>query len=185
MSESRVVVYGVNEDGAYVPISVISGATAVNITQISGAALSYSNPLPTASEALTVQGDGAGIITLDTPTPYYVNSDVNMLSAAVRSGNQNTADFGTRNFRGMFAVIDVTALANPLTATIQGKWGTTYFSLLAGAAFAVPGTQILRVGVGLTPAANLVVNDMLPPIVRVSLATTGNHTTAVRFLMVV
>jgi len=69
-------------------------------------------------------------------------------------------------------VIDVTAIGGTpsMVVTIQGKDQASgkYYTILASAAITGVGTTILRVGRGLTAAANLVVNDRLPPTWRIS-----------------
>jgi hypothetical protein len=68
-------------------------------------------------------------------------------------------------------VIDITALTGGGTATftLQGKdpHSAKYYNILASTALAGTGTTILRVGAGLTAAANLVVNDIMPKTFRV------------------
>lgn len=67
-------------------------------------------------------------------------------------------------------VIDCTAsAATPsVVFTVLGvdrASGKTY-TILASAAITGTGTTVLRVGAGLTAAANLVANDTLPPVIR-------------------
>ena len=63
-------------------------------------------------------------------------------------------------------MIDVTAIsATPsVTFTIQGKDDLSgkYYTILASAAITGTGTTVLRVYPGLTAAANLTANDVLP-----------------------
>ncbi len=68
--------------------------------------------------------------------------------------------------RGGQFVIDVTAGSTlSLTPTIDGldtlsgKW----YNLLTGTALTATGTTVLRVYPGLTPAANVIASDFLPP----------------------
>jgi hypothetical protein len=186
MSESRVIVYGIDSvTGNLVPLQVgVSGATAVNLTQVLGQPVSQGNPIPILSEVTGLTGNGAGVITATNGTPEHGASDVSMLSAAVRTGNINTEDFvQVVNLKQLIAVIRVTALANPITPKIQGQWGNTYYDILTGAAIAAPGVVLLRLSPYLTAVPSLVAADILPPVFRLSLATTGNHTTEVRFLV--
>lgn len=81
---------------------------------------------------------------------------------------------------GVF-VIDVTAAAAPsVVFTISGvdRLSGQVYTVLASAAIVGTGTTVLRVGPALTAAANLVANDCLPPIIRVTAAHgNGNSVT--------
>lgn len=82
----------------------------------------------------------------------------------------NGADQTNHNGRGITVVVDITALTGTsITFTIQGKDPTSgkYYTLLVSAALVGTGTTILRVGPGLTAAANTVANDQLPRTFRV------------------
>jgi hypothetical protein len=72
----------------------------------------------------------------------------------------------------LHVVIDVTAVtATPaLTVRIQGKDPASgkYYDILVSAVIATVSTTVLRVGPGLTAAANLVANDMIPSVWRVT-----------------
>jgi len=72
----------------------------------------------------------------------------------------------------LHVIIDVTAVtATPaLTVKIQGKDRASgkYYDILVSAAIATVSTTVLKVGPGLTAAANLVANDFLPAIWRVT-----------------
>lgn len=99
-------------------------------------------------------------------------------ASTARTATPDTAEFelpaGSK--AGVF-VIDVTAATStPSTVfTVLGVdrvSGKTY-TILASAAIVGTGTTVLRVGPGLTAAANLVANDILPPVIRIS-AVHGN-----------
>jgi hypothetical protein len=68
--------------------------------------------------------------------------------------------------------VNITSITGTLTVTLYGKDGASgmYYSLLASAALASPGLTVLEVGPALTAAANLTVNDYLPPTWRVGAA---------------
>lgn len=72
----------------------------------------------------------------------------------------------------LHVIIDVTAVtATPaLTVTIQGKDPASgkYYTILASTAIATVSTTVLKVGPAFTAAANLVANDMIPSIWRVT-----------------
>lgn len=93
-------------------------------------------------------------------------SDLTVFASAARTATTNGSD--TVNYNGSFlhVVIDVTAAADTpsVVFTIQGKDVVSgkYYTLLASAAITGTGTTVLRVGPGLTAAANLVASDILP-----------------------
>ena len=95
-------------------------------------------------------------------------------TSAARTASIDSADITNYNARGLHLVIDATAVtATPsITVTIQGKdtHSGKYYTILASAAITAVSTTVLRVYPGLTAAANLVANDVLPRIWRVSVA---------------
>lgn len=101
-----------------------------------------------------------------------------ILASVARTATPNTEELevpsGTRF--GVF-VIDVTAATStPSTVfTVSGvdRGSGQIYTILASAAIVGVGTTVLRVGPGLTAAANLVANDIIPPVIRIT-ATHGN-----------
>jgi hypothetical protein len=77
-------------------------------------------------------------------------------------------------------IINITALtgAGTATFTVQGKdtVSGSYYTILASAALATTATTVLRIGPGLTAAANLVANDVLPRTFRVIMTEGGTLT---------
>lgn len=97
-----------------------------------------------------------------------------VLASAARTATPDTQELEVAGYRGLHLTIDVTAVdATPsVTVTILGVdrvSGKTY-TILASAAITGVSTTILKVGPGLTAAANLVANDVLPPVIRISAA---------------
>lgn len=94
------------------------------------------------------------------------NTDLVILSSAVRAASANGQDRTNQNARGILVVIDVTAVptVDTVTFTLQGKDPASgkYYTILASAALVAAGTVVLRVYPGLTAAANLVASDALP-----------------------
>lgn len=95
-------------------------------------------------------------------------------SAARTAAPVDTMEYEVAGYRGLVLVIDATAVtATPaLTVSILGvdrASGKTY-TILASTAIATAVTTVLRVGPGLTAAANLVASDVLPPVIRISAA---------------
>lgn len=105
------------------------------------------------------------------------NRNDTILASAARTATHNTADLVNHNGRSLHLVIDTTAIAATpsVVFTIQGKDEVSgqYYTILASAAITSVSTVILRVGPGLTAAANLVANDVLPRTWRV-LVTHGD-----------
>lgn len=98
------------------------------------------------------------------------------LAAAAAGANGTDREAPTQ--KGITVVVDITALTGTtptLTVTIQGKDVVSgkYYTLLASAALNATGTTVLRVYPGLTAAANLTVNDIVPIAYRVNTAVGG------------
>lgn len=95
-------------------------------------------------------------------------------NVAVADKTQQTTtfsvDFDNPDGAGLTLVTDVTnAGTGSLTPSIRGitPHGTTY-PILTGAAIVANGQQVLKVGRGLTAAANAVANDQAPKKVRIT-----------------
>lgn len=95
-------------------------------------------------------------------------------SSAARTATPTAVNLNTRHAKALVLVIDVTAIAATpsVVPTIDGfdSLSNQYFNLLTGAA--ITGTltaRALRIGPGLTAAANLTVADYLPDTVRVTM----------------
>ncbi len=105
------------------------------------------------------------------------NFNSTILASAVRSANNNSGDQINFNGKGLHLTFNITAVpgAQTVTLTLEGKDETSgqYYTILAGAAQAANGTFIMRVYPGLTAAANLTANDILPRLWRVSIAHSG------------
>ncbi|GIH07417.1 hypothetical protein Rhe02_54840 [Rhizocola hellebori] len=99
-------------------------------------------------------------------------SIVDVYASAARTASPDTVELEVAGHIGMHLTIDATAAtATPsVVFSILGvdrTSGKTYV-ILASAAVTGTGTTVLRVGPALTAAANLVANDILPPIIRIS-----------------
>lgn len=106
------------------------------------------------------------------------DNSVTIYSSAARTVTPDTQEFelpGGIKY-GVF-VIDVTAATStPSTVfTVSGvdRLSGKVYTVLASAAIVGTGTTVLRVGPSLTAATNLVANDVLPPVIRIT-ATHGN-----------
>jgi hypothetical protein len=99
-----------------------------------------------------------------------------ILPSAARTTLQTPAARLNEDAQYLDVIVDITVWsAGSITPTIQGydeasgKW----YTLLASAALAAVATTVLRIGPGLTAAANLVANVALPRVWRVSVAVAG------------
>lgn len=104
--------------------------------------------------------------------------NIGALSLSGASASGASRDFQSSAGRGAVVVIDVTAITGTspsLTVTVEGKDPHTgkYYTILASAARTVAGTTVLRIGPGLTAAANAVANDLMPRDFRISYAIAG------------
>lgn len=103
---------------------------------------------------------------------------VAVLASAARTATPDTQELELPlGARGLHLVIDATAisLTPSLTVTISGvdRVSGAVYTILASAAITAVSTTVLKVGPGLTAAANAVANDVLPQIIRVT-ATHGD-----------
>ena len=92
-------------------------------------------------------------------------------ASAARTATPDTQELEVAGYRGLHLIIDCTdATATPsVVFTIQGvdRVSAKVYTILASAAITGTGTTILRVGPGLTASANVVANDVLPPVIRI------------------
>ena len=95
-----------------------------------------------------------------------------VFTSAARTATEASTTFANLGFRGLDLVIDCTASADTpsVVFTIQGysPLGDDYYTILASAAVTGAATTVLRVYPGLTIAANLVANFVLPALWRVN-----------------
>lgn len=94
-------------------------------------------------------------------------------SSAARTATPTAVVLNTRRASGLYFVIDATAIAATpsvvptidMVDSVSGK----FVNLLTGAAITAVSTTLLKIGRGLTAAANLAVLDFLPDQVRVTM----------------
>lgn len=102
-----------------------------------------------------------------------------VLVSAARTATPDTQQFEIlgHDARALHVIIDATAVtATPaLTVTISGvdPLSGQVYTLLASTAIATVSTTVLKVGPGLTAAANAAANDYLPRVFRIT-ATHGD-----------
>lgn len=102
--------------------------------------------------------------------------ETTLLASGARTTTQTSADIITYGCKAIDVIIDITAGTTPaLTVTIDGKDPASgkYYNLLTSASLASSATTVLRVGPGLTVAANLAANYYLPRTIRI-VVTAGN-----------
>lgn len=97
---------------------------------------------------------------------------VEVYASAARTADPDTQELEVAGYRSMHLVIDCTAVTSTpsVVFTILGvdRVSAKTYTILASAAITGTGTTILRVGPGLTAAGNLVANDVLPPVIRIT-----------------
>lgn len=103
-------------------------------------------------------------------TPVH-NANGSVLQSAARTATNNSATFTNRTARSLHLIIDVTVAPGGDTVTpkiegydpISGK----FYTLLTGAAISTTGTNILKIGPGISASANAAAADFLPAYWRV------------------
>src|SRR5215211_2410294 len=112
----------------------------------------------------------------------YRQSVVADLVATAAGTTVNGNTMKNEFWRGLHLVIDITALgaSATLTVTIEGydPLSGKYYTILASAALAAVATTVLKVYPGLTAAANLAANDVIPSHFRVKAVTAVQAVTA-------
>lgn len=105
-----------------------------------------------------------------------------VITHAAAAAGVTSGDMNSTSFNGLLLFINITAItgtAPTLTVTIQGRTPLgLYYTILASAALTATGLTVLRVYPGLTAAANLTVNDILPAGFRI-VSSIGGTTPAV------
>lgn len=101
---------------------------------------------------------------------------VSVYASAARTATPGAVTVPVGRYKSLHLVIDVTAVtATPsVVCTVDGydPISGKYYNIITSAALTDSGspyTRVLRVGQGLTAAANLVVLDVLPSIIRVTM----------------
>jgi hypothetical protein len=91
------------------------------------------------------------------------------LASAARTTTQTGADRTNHNSRALHVVVDVTvAGTGSITPKIQGKDANgIYYDLLVGTAIIANGTTVLKIGPGITAAANAAASDFVPRTFRI------------------
>lgn len=101
---------------------------------------------------------------------------VSLYASAARTATPTAATLPVGRYKSLHLTIDVTAVAATPSVVctidaldpVSGK----YYNLLTSAALTdagAPYTRVLKIGRGLTAAANLVANDVLPSTLRVTM----------------
>jgi len=103
-----------------------------------------------------------------------INDNTVLLESAERTETTTSRDVTNTGARGLHLIIDVTAVTDTptITVTLQGKDEVSgkYYTLLTSAGISTVSTTVLRLYPGLTASANVIANDVLPPVFRLSVA---------------
>lgn len=101
---------------------------------------------------------------------------ISVYASAARTATPTAATVTVGKARAVHLVIDVTAVtATPsVVCTVDGYDPVSgkYYNLLTSAALTDSGspyTRVLKIGPGLTASANLIANDVLPSVIRVTM----------------
>ena len=117
--------------------------------------------------------------------------DLTLLASTARTATTVSPDQINYNGKSIIVVFDITAVPTieTVTLTIQGKDALSgkYFTILAGAAQVAVTTVTMRVGLGLTAAANLDANGIIPRTFRVNVvhSAAGSFTYSVGASLVI
>ena len=109
---------------------------------------------------------------VDVLTLPATNAEGTALISAARTATVSSADIVNSFSRGIHVVLDVTVdpAAASVVLTVEGKDPASgkYYAILTSAAVNSVSTNIYRVHPDLTPAANLIVNDLIPKTFRIT-----------------
>lgn len=110
-----------------------------------------------------------------------VNRCLRAMTLTAVTASSNGDDMDNMSSDTAHVIINITTLTGTTptaTFTVQGKdeASGTYYTLLASTVLNATGQTVLRIGPGLTAAANLVANDIIPKTFRVILTTGGTVT---------
>lgn len=105
-------------------------------------------------------------------------NSVAVMPSLARTATPDTMEYDNAGrTRGLTLVADMTAVTATGTVTfkVQGVDRTSgkTWDILASTAVSTVSTTVLRIGYGITAAANAAVSDVIPPVVRI-VATHGN-----------
>ena len=159
--------------------AVIRGNTGASLSTIT--AINPNSDGITGVEALAV----AGLNYLDNGTSYdrqrgNVDTGAIVTFAAQAAGTVNSADQVNYNGRGVKVFYNISALGAATTVTfnlqIKDSVSGNYFTVLSSTAIAATGSGVLTLYPGLTSAANITANDILPRDWRVQAVVAGTNT---------
>jgi hypothetical protein len=98
---------------------------------------------------------------------------VTVYASAARTATPTAVTVPVGRYRALHLVIDSTAVtATPsivCTVDAQDPVSGKFYNLLTSAAIATVSTVVLKIGRGLTAAANLTANDVLPSTIRITM----------------
>lgn len=116
-------------------------------------------------------------------TPRPIQSSTLIAAGATAGG---TFTFSNKTSRELALILSTTTASggNTVQVTINGvtKGGYVY-PILVGTAIAAVATTVYRVGTGVTAAANLAANDLLPGTIQVVVTVVGTVAYGVDFIL--
>jgi hypothetical protein len=110
-----------------------------------------------------------------------LNENFIVLPSAARTTTQTSDDLPSGGRGAMHLIVDVTSAGTgSITPKVQGKDGNgIYYDILVGTAITSTGTNVLKIGRGMTPVASAVATDQLPLYFRVIL--TANNANSMTY----
>ena len=116
----------------------------------------------------------SGAATYDRPRN---NIDATLLTSAARTTTQGPTNITTYNARAIYVILDMTNVAAAPSVTLKidmiDPVSAKAVNLLTGVAVTTVSTNIYKIGVGLTAAANLVASEYLPR--TIAITVTANN----------
>jgi hypothetical protein len=109
-----------------------------------------------------------------------VNTEATLLASAARTTTQTGSDISNPSGNALIVCLDMTVVGTGSVAvTIEGKDSASgkYRTLLAGANVTTNSTNYYKVGPTVAASANLIAQDYLPPVFRITV-TANNANTA-------
>lgn len=158
--------------------------------------------------AVSLWSNGSGPATMQTPSdgrgsvqsltslslPHLYNNSTfdrqraNVTGALIAAGatTTQTVTLTTYNARALTLVVNVSAYASgTINLAVNGVTSSNYtYSLLSSiTGLVATGTSVYRIGIGLTPSAGLVANDVLPRTVQVVVSGTFSATYGIDYVL--
>jgi hypothetical protein len=153
-------------------------SVSINVSAASGMGLP--NGSNSSQQAVAVTGANDFAFQRQNQEPFLGAGTQGITLTAAGAGTVNGADQFNKVGSGANIYINVASVTGSLTVTVQGKDPASgqYYTILASAAIAATGLTVLKIGRGLTAAANSVANDQMPLTYRINTTVATGPVTA-------